>query len=253
MNYSFFYLSLIFLIINIFYILLNCSPYLLANTFNSINKYSEEKKVFFDTKKMDWCIKLRNNYENIRDEYFRYINIEKKRLIRMRDIDKEQAIIDISDSNWYVIYLKLCGNFTNNIKYFPLTYDLILQIPGCTTAMFSILEPWKKIPKHCGPYNGVLRYHLTLITDKNNNRECFIVVDGTKYIWKEGEDVLFDDCYEHYVENNTNTIRVVLFLDIEKEFETIFLKYINKICLHCLKYNINIKKEYITKINHLME
>jgi len=39
----------------------------------------------------------------------------------------------------------------------------------------------------------------------------------TKYHWKDGEDILFDDTYEHYVVNNTNEIRIILFCDVDRK------------------------------------
>jgi beta-hydroxylase len=108
--------------------------------------------------------------------------------------------------------------------------------------MFSILEPGKEIPRHKGIYNGVIRYHLGLITDKTDNNKCFIMLNGTKYVWTEGEDVIFDDMYSHYVMNNTKTTRVVLFLDIMKDFNNIFINYVNKILSKYIKYNDTTKK-----------
>ena len=92
--------------------------------------------------------------------------------------------------------------------------------------MISILPPGKKIPVHVGPYKGVLRYHLGLKIPKDINN-CFIVVNKKKYCWEEGKDVLFDDTLEHYVENNTNETRVILFLDIKLNFNNILLNSIN--------------------------
>ena len=61
---------------------------------------------------------------------------------------------------------------------------------------------------------GILRYHLGLIIPKNGF--CFISVDGETYDWKEGEGVLFDETYKHFVINDTNYYRVILFLDVKR-------------------------------------
>ena len=44
--------------------------------------------------------------------------------------------------------------------------------------------------------------------------ECYIIDGGQRYDWKEGEDVLFDDTFQHAVWNKTNETRVVLFCDV---------------------------------------
>ena len=78
--------------------------------------------------------------------------------------------------------------------------------------MFSVLSPHSKIKIHRGFYKGVLRFHLGLSTP--NSDDCFIVVDNKKYSWRDGEGVILDDTYLHYVENNTDQDRIILFCDI---------------------------------------
>ncbi len=54
----------------------------------------------------------------------------------------------------------------------PRTAALMREIPGMTTAMFSILSPRKHILDHRGPYKGVLRYHLGLIVPAATRRRA---------------------------------------------------------------------------------
>ena len=56
-----------------------------------------------------------------------------------------------------------------NIDLCPQTWRIVQTIPGLTTAMFSILEPGKRLPPHRGPYNGVLRLHLGLLVPSRAN------------------------------------------------------------------------------------
>lgn len=107
--------------------------------------------------------------------------------------------------------------------------------------MFSILHPGKQIPPHYGPFKGVLRYHLALETDKNNSEKCFIIINNKKYIWKAGEDLLFDDTYLHNVSNNTDTTRVVLFLDITREFKNPLINFLNKSILYFYSFNTTVQ------------
>ena len=80
--------------------------------------------------------------------------------------------------------------------------------------MFSILDPDVNIPPHYGYYKGYLRYHLGIIIPQEEGKSPFIVCGGEKYYWKNGEGVMFDDMYLHYVENPTSKMRVVLFIDV---------------------------------------
>ncbi len=241
MNKKIIYLIIFILIILCFIILfIKTNGYKIINLINIINKPYLEDKVFYETKNIKWCKKLRKNYKNIRDEYINYC--KNHELVRLDEIIPNLTILDNTKEKWYIIVLKAFSVYTKNINYFPQTYNLISQIPGCTFAMFSILEPGKQIPRHNGVYNGVLRYHLALITDPDNYNKCFIVVDNKKYAWKEGDDVIFDDYYSHYVMNNTKTTRVVLFLDILKEFNNIFIDFMNKSLTKYIKFNDTTQK-----------
>src|SRR5437867_3927702 len=91
--------------------------------------------------------------------------------------------------------------------------QLLERVPGMTTAFFSILSPHKHIPDHRGPYKGVLRYHLALMIPEPR-QACRIRVDGEYATWEEGKSLLFDDSYDHEAWNDTDGIRVVLFMDV---------------------------------------
>jgi beta-hydroxylase len=224
--------------------------YDLLEYMNYINQPFCENIIYHETKNKEWCIQLRNNWVDIRDEYIEYCKHNK--LNRYKNIDANQDYVDIGDKGWFVVFLKVYGSYTKLTSKFPKTYELIKKIPGCTLAMFSIVEAGKVIPVHSGPFNGVLRYHLCLITDKENPDNCYIVVNDIKYAWKEGYDVLFDDFFSHYVVNNTNTTRVVLFLDIKKEFNNIFINLINTLFLYLASENVT-KESIIQKTNSTMK
>jgi beta-hydroxylase len=81
------------------------------------------------------------------------------------------------------------------------------------TAFFSILLPHKHIPEHCGPYKGLIRYHLALKVPEPQEK-CRIRVGNDIRHWQEGKSLLFDDTFPHEAWNDTDGIRVVLFLDI---------------------------------------
>jgi beta-hydroxylase len=78
--------------------------------------------------------------------------------------------------------------------------------------MFSILGPHKRIPPHGGPYKGVLRYHLGLRVPGPADA-CGITVRGETRQWGEGRSLVFDDVWEHSAWNESDDLRVVLFVD----------------------------------------
>lgn len=122
---------------------------------------------------------------------------------------------------------------------FPNTMKLVNKCP-CTLAFFSVFEPGTKLEPHIGLYKGVMRYHLPIIVP-DDFEKCFINVDGNVLHWREGEDLMFDDTFLHHAENNSNERRVVLFLDIKRDFNNIFINMLNSLILKCIKSNDAVK------------
>ena len=179
------------------------APYNLAieNIYEKKVFYSEiEKKEIFPNSEI-----LEKNWLKIRDEFLLLSNLEKDN-IGKRFIQQDDSFW----KGWNTIELRSFDKDTENMKLCPTLSSLLPD--DVSTAFFSILEPGKTIPSHYGPFKGILRYHLGLIVPKG----CFISVDSQIYEWKEGEGVLFDETYKHFVKNDTNYYRVILFLDIRR-------------------------------------
>lgn len=121
-------------------------------------------------------------------------------------------LVDNKDE-WTKLYIKWHSDIDPIArKKCPKTCELIESRPDIKIAMFSVLKPGARIKPHYGPYKGCLRYHLGVSTP--NSDDCFISVDDKKYSWRDGKGILLDDTYTHWVENNTNEKRIILFCDI---------------------------------------
>jgi len=107
----------------------------------------------------------------------------------------------------------------------PKTVELLAGIPAVKGAMFALLDPRSHLNPHRDPFAGSMRYHLGLVTP--NADTCFISVDGERYFWKDGEAVLFDETYIHFVENNTDETRIILLCDIERPLHLRFMRALN--------------------------
>ncbi len=137
---------------------------------------------------------------------------------------------EIADDKWKKIYLKWYGESpAYAYGLFPKTMELVDSHPEIRLAMFSMLEPGAVIKQHRGPYRGCIRVHLGIMTP--NSPKCFISVGGTQYHWKDGEAVAFDDTYVHFVRNDTNKTRVILFLDVERRYASKFIGGLNKLIM----------------------
>ena len=120
----------------------------------------------------------------------------------------------IGSKDWRTFNLIMFNqDIPKNAARCPVTVRCLKNIPGVQSALFSIIAPGTYIPPHSDPGKGVIRYHLALKVPKDRER-CFINVNGQKYSWEEGRSVLFDDVFDHWVSNDTDEERVVLFVDI---------------------------------------
>lgn len=147
-------------------------------------------------------------------------------------IKNEMFFEKIADDRWKRIYLKwYTPEFDEQaLRLYPKTCKVLSTIPEVKLAMISILEPGAFISAHHGVFKGCLRYHLGISTP--NDDKCFIEVDGEKYSWRDGEDVMFDDTFQHSVANNTDQTRVILFLDVERPMRNTFARSINSFCIN---------------------
>jgi aspartate beta-hydroxylase/beta-hydroxylase len=157
---------------------------------------------------------LRREFPAIRQELVALLN--NTEAPRCHEVDPNQSYIsETTDKDWRVFYLYLIGEKPEaNRARCPVTCAALDQVPGVFQALFSILDPGKSIPAHEGPYRGYLRYHLGLIVPEQDPPQ--IRIKDQIYTWREGEDVLFDDTWEHEVMNHSKDRRVVLIVDIRR-------------------------------------
>jgi beta-hydroxylase len=111
--------------------------------------------------------------------------------------------------------------------YCPRTVALLQQLPQVKAALFAELPAGAKLNPHRDPYAGSLRYHLGLVTP--NDEACRIWVDGEVYHWKDGEAVIFDETYIHWVRNDTAHDRLILLCDIERPLRVRLAQWLNRV------------------------
>lgn len=169
------------------------SPILEADLFGWVRRLEE-----------NWLV-IRHELEGVLRHYDRIPNFQ--------EISTDQTALT-TDDKWKTFFFYGMGyKADGNCARCPETTRLIEQIPGMTTAFFSILSPHKHIPAHRGLYKGFLRYHLGLIVPEPR-AACRLRVADQIVHWEEGKSIIFDDTYDHEVWNDTDGIRVVLFLDV---------------------------------------
>ena len=159
-----------------------------------------------------WIPELEANWKTIRAELDQVLG-HRDGLPNFQDISLDQASITRDDA-WKTYFFFGYGFRSDaNCARCPDTAALLDGVPGLTTAFFSILSPHRRIGEHRGPWRGVLRYHLALQVPEPRH-EAGISVGGEVAHWDEGHSLLFDDGYRHHAWNDTDGVRVVLFVDV---------------------------------------
>jgi len=129
------------------------------------------------------------------------------------------------------------GNIANgNIANGNISNGNIAKSSRILNAGFSILEPGCKIGSHCDYNNLFYRLHIPLIIPDVNNKYingnkfntntfiekadtenlCVLQVENDYRIWTNDEYFIFDDTCQHDAWNNTDQIRIILIVDLEK-------------------------------------
>lgn len=223
------YLKILFTVLLLFLMYLPVLPIL--NIINLFLIYTLNNPPFISNvyEEFPYHKHIENNYQIIKNEFVRYKgNIEcfRKSNPLLSNIDS----IDIdNDFCWRTFYLKKLGKIIIDEKtsFFPKTLNIIKD-DQIHNAFFSILDPYVEIKPHIGYYKGYLRYHLGIIIPEENGKKPYIICGGEKYEWNEGEGVLFDDMFLHYVNNMTSKKRVVLYLDIKRKSKNVLVDNIIK-------------------------
>jgi aspartyl/asparaginyl beta-hydroxylase (cupin superfamily) len=189
---------------------------------------------FFPNERFPWIEQIEQSLPTIREELAAVL-ADREALPNFQDISKDQIEIT-DDDNWKTFFLYGYGFKAKlGIEMCPKTAALMEQIPGMSTAMFSILSPRKHILDHRGPYKGVLRYHLGLIVPREAE-QCRIRVGEDFRHWREGESLVFDDTFNHEVWNDTDETRVVLFVDVLRPLPSPWSQ-INKAIVKAIGYS----------------
>jgi aspartyl/asparaginyl beta-hydroxylase (cupin superfamily) len=162
---------------------------------------------FFELERFPWVKRVEESWPTILEELQRVLE-DREALPNFQEISKDQIEIT-DDDRWKTFFLYGYGFEAKlGVEMCPRTAALMREIPGMTTAMFSILSPRKHILAHRGPYKGVLRYHLGLIVPRDAQACRIRVGDDTRH-WEAGQSMVFDDTFDHEVFNDTDETRVL--------------------------------------------
>ena len=166
---------------------------------------------------------LRDHWPTIREEALQLMGTGH---IKAAEKNNDAGFNSFFKRGWRRFYLTWYGNTLPSAEQMcPKTVALLQQVPQVKGAMFALLPGRSQLTPHRDPFAGSLRYHLGLATP--NSDDCAIWVDGEVYAWRDGEDVIFDETYVHWVNNDTDVTRIILMADLERPLRTRWMGVIN--------------------------
>lgn len=167
---------------------------------------------FFDPADFPWVAEVEACYPDIRRECVEVVG-DLNQVPNLEDVAKGFGSQLLAKGGvWKGLLLMAFGvEVPKNAARCPATMAALRKIPGVKSALFSILAPGAHLVRHEGPFAGVLRYHLGVLVP--DGAGCRIEVDGASRQWPEGGSLIFDDTHPHEVWNDTDGLRVVLFVD----------------------------------------
>lgn len=181
-------------------------------------------KPYLDRREFPELDVLKDNWQVIREEAMRLFD---EGYIRAAAKDNDAGFGSFFKKGWKRFYLKWYDKALPSAETLcPQTVALVNSIPNVKGAMFALLPGDSHLNPHRDPFAGSLRYHLGLSTP--NSDACRIFVDGEEYAWRDGEDVMFDETYVHWVKNETSVTRVILFCDVERPLTNNLMTRINR-------------------------
>jgi aspartate beta-hydroxylase len=137
---------------------------------------------------------------------------------RFHEIMGAQEEISANDGrDWRMFILRAYGtDIAQNIERCPAIASLLADSTEIISCVLSFLAPGKHIPRHRGPFRGILRFHLMLTMPRaaDGSPACTLEIDGESYRLADGDCLLWDDTYPHEVWNRSDEVRTALLLDV---------------------------------------
>lgn len=156
---------------------------------------------------------LGDNWEAIREELLPLLE-NRTDIPAFGKVSPDHRRIANSD-HWKSFFFGGYGiQFPKNRAKCPRTAAMLDRIPGLVVAFFSIMEPGTHVPRHRGLTKAWLNCHLPLLVPEHGR--CEMEVGDKTVSWREGEWLIFDETNPHQVWNETDKVRVVLFLQLKR-------------------------------------
>ena len=202
-------------------------------------------------------LSLEAAHADIRGECERLLTF-RSRITDMAKLGGQYTERGIHTIQWKAFMLKSGTFIEENCTLAPKTAAVLRPLKNVYNAFFSILEPHQYVSPHWGYYKGFLRYHLAVIIPGNNaDKKCWLrvnvdradnarrdkalVANAAKFHWENGRGVMFDDTNLHDAANESDEVRVVLWLDVARKLPRALDVY-NRALLKAVYYEPSVRR-----------
>ena len=180
----------------------------------------------YDVEALPWAGEVSGRWRVVRQELDALLEQDHP-IPRFRDVHRAFTPVEA----WRVHLFYAYGlRSERNCSACPETAALLDAIPDIHTAMFSILPPHTRLPRHVGIYAGVIRYHLGLRIP-SPAEQCGFWIGGTTVHWHEGQHFAFDNRTEHEAWNDSGELRAILMIDVVRPLPA-WLRPLNRFVLN---------------------
>ena len=189
-------------------------------------------KYYFSPSEFPVAAELEEAFPRILSEVRRLL-LRYEHFPRFQDISPHQDFLS-NDDRWKMFFLKGVGvRIDRNAEELPAIMEVLDRHPEVISGYLSILGPWKMLSPHEGPWSGVLRMHLGVIIPDITS--CTMIVEGEKRHWFPGKVMVLDDTYMHSAVNDTDSLRVILMMDVLRPLPWLWDK-VNKLILFMARH-----------------
>ncbi len=202
-------------------------------------------------------LRLEAAHPDIRSECERLLGF-RSRITDMSKLGGQYTERGIHTIKWKAFMLKSGTFIEENCALAPKTAAVLRPLTNVYNAFFSILEPHQYVTPHWGYYKGFLRYHLgVVIPNDNADEKCWLRVNvdradnakrdkalierAHKFHWSNGRGVMFDDTNLHDAANESDEVRVVLWLDVARKLPRTLDLY-NRALLKAVYYEPSVRR-----------
>jgi ornithine lipid ester-linked acyl 2-hydroxylase len=200
---------------------------------------------------------LEQNYTTIRDECLRVLE-QRERITDISQLAGGYTTGGIHTARWKALMLKAGRVIPENALLCPRTAELVGDLPSVYTAFFSILEPHQYITPHWGYFKGFVRYHLGVVVpndnadqsswlrinanpEDNRARDKGRIERGRRQYWRNGRGFVFDDTNLHDACNDSDQVRVVLWVDVLRKLPPALSLYA-RACIQAISLDPSIRR-----------